>query len=81
MISGGIDDYSYLIDRRHRLLLIGIVLLLLSGAMMLTGQTWVPRGSSTVTRWENPARFWRTVACWIVLGLVLIVVFLYRISN
>ena len=81
MILGGIDDYSYLIDRRHRLLLIGIVLLFLAAAMMLTGETWIPRGGSTVTRWENPARFWKTVAGWIVLGLVLIVVFLYQTSN
>jgi hypothetical protein len=80
MISGGIDHYSYLIDRRHRPLLIGIFLLLLAVAMMLTGQTW-ERFGPTVTCWENPNRFWKNVAAFIVGGLISIGFFLYQNSN
>jgi uncharacterized membrane protein len=80
MISEGIDHYSYLIDRRHRPLLLGIIFLLLAIAMMVTGQSW-ERFGPTVTRWENPDRFWRSVAVFIVSGLIGIGFFLYQNSN
>lgn len=80
MISAGIDHYSYIIDRRHMPLTVGIIFLLLSAAMMLTGQTWEPRGPG-VTRWENPKRFWKNVAGWAVCGLFLIGAFLYQILR
>jgi hypothetical protein len=80
MISEGIDHYSYLIDRRHRPLLIGIISLLLAIAMMITGQS-LERFGSGVTRREDPNRFWRNVAAFIVVGLFGIGFFLYQNSN
>ncbi len=81
MISGGgLDHYSYFIDRRHMPLSIRIIFLLLAGAMMLTGQTWEPRGA-TVTRWGDPDRFWKSIAGWLICGLVPIGVFFYQISK
>jgi hypothetical protein len=80
MISGGIDHYSYLIDKRHRLLLIGILLLLFAVAATVTGQS-LERFGKMVTRAENPNRFWRNVAFFYVAGLLCVGIFLYQISN
>jgi len=81
MISGGgVDHYSYLIDKRHRPLLIGIIFLLLAIAMTMTGQTWEPHGPA-VTRWEDPKRFWKNVAIWAVAGLTGIGYFFYQTWN
>lgn len=80
MISAGIDHYSYIIDRRHKPLTVGIIFLLLTAAMMLTGQTWELRGPA-VTRWENPKRFWKNVAGCAVCGLFLIGAFFYQILR
>jgi hypothetical protein len=76
----GIDHYSYLIDKRHRPLLIGIVLLLLGVAETLTGQSLGGYGR-TATRAENPSRFWTNVGICYAGGLFGILVFLYQNSN
>ena len=81
MPSAGIDHYSYLIDKRHRPLLLGIFSMLLAAAMIMTGQTWEGYGGPLVTRTENPKRFWKNVAVIIFVGLAGIGFFLYQISK
>jgi hypothetical protein len=81
MISGGgLDHYSYLIDRRHRPLLIGIFVLLFPVAATLTGQS-LERFGKMVTRAESPNRFWWNVAFFYAAGLLGIGIFLYQNSN
>jgi hypothetical protein len=81
MISGGgLDHYSYLIDRRHRPLLIGIFLLLFALVATLTGQS-LERFGKIATRAEDPNRFWWNVAFLYAAGLLGIGIFLYQISN
>ena len=80
MPSGGIDHYSYLIDKRHRPLLIGIFLLLLAVAETLTGQSLAVHGR-TVTRAENRNQFWWSVGISCAAGLLGIAIFLYQSSN
>src|ERR1700677_3238045 len=56
------DRYSYLIDRQHRFLLIGIVVLLLAVVFTLTGESVQGWGLPIVSRAEEPKRFWWAVA-------------------
>jgi len=55
------DHDSYLIDRQHRFLLIGIVLFVIAAVFTLTGES-LERGGPMVTRADEPKRFWWNVA-------------------
>jgi hypothetical protein len=57
----GMDHYSYLIDRQHRFLLIGIIVLLVAVVFTLTGEA-LERGYGMVSRTQEPKRFWWDVA-------------------
>ena len=81
MISPGIDHYSYLIDKRHRPLLIAIIWLLLVAAMAMSGETLGGFGASGVIRWGDPKRFRRVVAIYLACGLLGIGFFLYQNSH
>jgi hypothetical protein len=73
------DRYSYLIDPQHRFLLIGIVLLIMTAASMLSGEA--------LERWrvvypvEQPRRFWWDVALLFLFGFFLIGLYVYQNSN
>ena len=73
------DHFSYLIDSRHRFLLVGIVLLILSSAFVLTGESFERR--RIVYRTEEPKRFWWNVVSVFLLGLFLIGCQLYQNSK
>jgi hypothetical protein len=55
------DHHSYLIDRQHRFLLIGIVLLLVAVIFTLAEEA-PERCYGMVSRAEEPRRFWWDVA-------------------
>ncbi|HUA99525.1 MAG TPA: hypothetical protein VMA34_14435 [Terracidiphilus sp.] len=74
------DHFSYLIDRQHRLLLIGIVLLVVAVVFTLTGES-IGRYQGLVNRAENPKRFWWNVALFFLGGIIFIGLYLYHISN
>ena len=74
------DHYSYLIDRQHRFLLIGIVLLLIAVVFTLAGESLELYGHM-VSRAEEPKRFWWNVAMFYVGGTVFIALYLFNISN
>jgi hypothetical protein len=74
------DHYSYLIDRQHRFLLIGIVLFVIAAVFTLTGES-LERGGLMVTRAEEPKRFWWNVAMFFVGGIFFIALYLYNKSN
>jgi hypothetical protein len=65
-----IDHYSYLIDRQHRFLLIGIVLLVMTAVFTLSGET-LERYHGIVSRAEEPKRFWWDVVLYFLGGLFL----------
>ena len=73
------DHFSYLIDSRHRLLLMGIVLLIVSSACVLTGESFERR--RIVYRTEEPKRYWLNVVSFVLLGLFLIGCQLYQNSK
>ena len=72
------DKFSYLIDRQHRFLLIGIVLLLMAAVFTLTGET-VERYHGMVYRTEEPKRFWWDVALFYLGGIFFIALYLLNI--
>jgi len=74
------DRFSYLIDRQHRFLLIGIVLLTVAAAFALSGEAF-ERYGRTVDRAEEPQRFWWDVAMCFLAGLFFIGLYLYQNSN
>jgi hypothetical protein len=74
------DHYSYLIDRQHRFLLIGIVLLVVAGVFTLTGES-LERYGGIVNRSEEPKRFWRNVAFFFLGGVFCIALYLYNSSH
>jgi hypothetical protein len=80
MLPTGIDHYSYLIDRRHRPLLIGILFLLLAVASVLSEQT-LERYGPPITRAENPKKFWQNIVFLVSAGLISIGIFIYLSSN
>lgn len=73
------DHFSYLIDSRHRLLLSGIIVLIISSAFVLTGETFERR--RIVYRTEEPKRFWWNVVSFFLFGLILIACQLYQNSK
>ena len=74
------DRYSYLIDRQHRFLLIGIILLIVAVAFTLTGES-LERYGRMVSRAEEPKRFWWNVATFYLGGILFIALYLYNISH
>ena len=80
MVWLAMDQFSYLLDPQHRLVLLGIVFLILAAMSMLSGET-LQRGRSIVYRAEEPRRFWWDVVIWIVAGLISIGVYLYQDSK
>jgi len=75
-----VDHYSYLIDRQHRFLLIGIVLLVVAAVFMLTGES-LERYGGIVNRAEKPKRFWSNVFFFFLGGVFCIALYLYNIAN
>lgn len=73
-------DFSYLIDRQHRFLLVGIVLLVMSAFFTLSGET-LERYGHIVSRAEKPKQFWWSLITWFLLGLFFIGLHLYQNSN
>jgi hypothetical protein len=74
------DHYSYLIDEQHRFLLIGIVLLVVAGVFMLTGES-LERYGRIVNRAGEPKRFRWDVATFFLGGIFFIALYLYNNSN
>ncbi len=74
------DHFSYLIDRRHRFLLIGIVLLVATAVFTLSGET-LERYHGIVYRSEERKRFWWDVVIYLIGGLFFIGLYLYQNSN
>jgi energy-coupling factor transporter transmembrane protein EcfT len=74
------DHYSYLINRQHRFLLIGIVLLLVAVVFTLTGETF-ERYGGIVRGAEEPKRFWWDVALFYLGGILFIALYFFSISN
>jgi hypothetical protein len=75
-----IDHFSYLIDREHRFLLIGIIVLVMSVIFTLSGTT-LERYGRIVNRAEEPKRFWWNVAGWVCFGLFFTSLYWYQNSN
>lgn len=80
MARRAMDHFSYLIDRQHRLLLIGIVLLVMTAVFTLSGET-LERYHGIVYRTEEPKRFWWDVVLYFIAGLFFIGLYLYQNSN
>jgi hypothetical protein len=57
------DHYAFLIDRQHRFLLIGIILLVMAVVFTLSGES-LQRFGPILYRAEEPKRFWWNVAVW-----------------
>ena len=74
------DHFSYLIDRQHRFLLIGIVLLIMAAVFTLSGEV-LERSRGIVSRDEEPKRFWWNVVFYFLAGLLFIAVYLYEESQ
>jgi energy-coupling factor transporter transmembrane protein EcfT len=75
-----LDHYSYLIDRQHRFLLIGIVLVVMTAVFTLSGET-LERYHGIVYRAKEPKRFWWDVVLYFIMGLFFIGLYLYQNSN
>jgi len=75
------DRYSYLIDRQHRFLLIGIVLLFVAVFFTLTGESLQGWGRPVASRAEEPKRFWWDVALFYLAGIFFIALYFFNISN
>ncbi len=76
------DHFSYLIDRQHRLLLIGIVVLVAAAVFMLGGEAFTfERPVHIVSRADMPKRFWWSVLAWFLTGLFFIGAYLYQNAN
>jgi hypothetical protein len=77
---GQMDHFSYLIDRHHRFLLIGIFVLVIAVASTVTGEGIEPR-RRMVHRADEPKRFWTIVAWWYSVGFLFIGFFCYQTQN
>ena len=80
MVRRAMDHFSYLIDRQHRLLLIGIVLLALTAVFTLSGET-LERHHGIVYRAKERKRFWWDVVVYFIGGLCSIGLYLYQNRN
>jgi hypothetical protein len=74
------DHYSYLIDRQHRDLLVGIILLVIAVVFTLAGESLEFLGRR-VSRAEEPKRFWWDVALFYLGGIFYIALYLFNTSN
>jgi hypothetical protein len=74
------DHYSYLVDRQHRFLLIGVVWLAMAVVFTLAGECWLPYGRR-VFRAEEPKQFWLSIAMHYLGAIFFIVVYLFNILN
>ena len=74
------DHYSYLIDRQHRFLLIGIILLVVAVVFTLAGES-LERGGRIVSRAEQPKQFWWNVVSFYLGGVFFIALYFYRNSQ
>jgi hypothetical protein len=74
------DHFSYLIDRQHRFLLIGIVLLIVAALFALSGEAF-ERYGRIVDRAKEPKRFWWDVATCFLFGLFFVGLYFYQNSN
>ena len=74
------DRYSYLMDRQHRFLLIGIVLLVATAVFTLSGET-LEKYHGIVYRAKEPKRFWWDVVLYFIAGLFFIGLYVYQSSN
>jgi membrane protease YdiL (CAAX protease family) len=75
-----LDHYSYLIDRQHRFLLIGIALLVATAVFTLSGET-LERNRGIVYHAKEPKRFWWDVVLYFIAGLFFIGLYWYQNSN
>jgi hypothetical protein len=73
------DHFSYLIDRQHRLLLIGIALLVMTAVFMLSGEALDRQG--IISRAKEPKRFWWDVVIYFAGGIFFIGLYLYQNLN
>lgn len=80
MVRPAMDQFSYLIDRQHQFLLMGIILLIFVAACTLIGETLEPR-RAFVYRAEEPRRFWWNIVFYFLAGLICIGVYLFQNSN
>jgi hypothetical protein len=74
------DHFSYLIDRQHSFLLIGIIFLIAATVFTLSGES-LERFGVVVRRAEDPKGFRWSVVTWFLIGLFFIGVYLYQNSN
>jgi H+/Cl- antiporter ClcA len=74
------DHFSYLIDRQHRFLLIGIIVLVIAVIFTLSGES-LERYGRMVSRAEEPKRFWWSIAMFYLGGIFFIALYLYQNSN
>jgi hypothetical protein len=74
------DHFSYLIDRQHRLLLIGIIVLVMAAASTLSGAAFRPY-HGLVYRAEDPKHFWWNVVGWVFFGLFFIALYLLQNAD
>jgi hypothetical protein len=70
------DHFSYLLDRQHGFLLIGIILLVMTAVFAISGQT-LERYHGIVSRTKEPKRFWWDVVIYFLAGLLFIGFYLY----
>jgi hypothetical protein len=80
MVRRALDHFSYLIDRQHRFLLIGIVLLVMTTVFTLSGET-LERYHGIVYRTKEPKRFCWDVVPYFLAGLSFIGFYLHQNSN
>jgi hypothetical protein len=69
-----------LIDRQHRFLLIGIIVLVIAVIFTLTGES-PERYGRMVSRAETPKRYWWNVAMYSLGGIFFVALYFYQISN
>ena len=74
------DHFSFLIDRQHRFLLIGIVLLVMTAVFTLSGET-LERYRGIVYRAKEPKRFWWNIVFYFLATLFFIGLYFYENSN
>jgi predicted cation transporter len=72
-----VDHFSYLIDRQHRFLLVGIVLLAVTAVFTLSGET-LERYNGVVSRAQDSKRFRWNVVMYFLAGLFFIGLYLYQ---
>ena len=74
------DRLSFLLDRQHRFLFIGIILLVTTAVFTLSGET-LERYRGIVYRAKEPKRFWWDIVFYFLASLFFIGLYLYENSN